>query len=337
MSEEQGTLPGGNGQGRKGKREFYGPKTPRQDRAEQLRAAARQKHQDRAKQGQCTKCGAPAEPGKKRCETHRIKENQQTTAYRNKIGREKVNQWARASARKLREERVAKGLCTICDSQPEPGYAMCPRHLGLNVQKRRKFLDAGKCCRCGGSKEDSTGTCQKCKTKRGEYQRRRKQKLAESGLCISCGVNPPDARSKRCAPCRERFSGYRVATHQMRLADGLCAYCGKERLPEGALTTCPKCYLTRLASDLLGTRKAAADLLSLFERQGGICPYSGLKLTLGVDCEIDHKTPESRGGASDISNLQWVHKMVNQMKFHYPETDFLAMVGRIYRHCIAPR
>ena len=76
--------------------------------------------------------------------------------------------------------------------------------------------------------------------------------------------------------------------------------------------------------------KLAWMLQKLFDDAGGICPYSGRKLTLGVDAEIDHREPRSKGGSDFIENLQWVHKVVNQMKYNYSEEDFLAVVAEIY-------
>lgn len=84
------------------------------------------------------------------------------------------------------------------------------------------------------------------------------------------------------------------------------------------------------SGELFGKVRHAQELQDLWERQGGKCAYSGLPLTLGLDAEIDHIIPESGGGPTEIGNLQWVHTMVNQMKFCYPERDFLAMVEMIY-------
>jgi 5-methylcytosine-specific restriction endonuclease McrA len=119
------------------------------------------------------------------------------------------------------------------------------------------------------------------------------------------------------------------------LAAGLCVLCGK--LPHTAGSkACQGCYLKQMSGWVFKNQRHAAELQDLWEKCGGRCAYTGLPLTLGVDAELDHIVPESRGGTHDVSNLQWIHFMVNQMKFDYPEADFLAMVAAIYRHRVAP-
>ena len=60
------------------------------------------------------------------------------------------------------------------------------------------------------------------------------------------------------------------------------------------------------------------------------CALSGCCLTLGVNAELDHINPSSRGGESELDNVQWVLCVVNRMKYHMTETEFFTLVERLY-------
>ncbi len=51
----------------------------------------------------------------------------------------------------------------------------------------------------------------------------------------------------------------------------------------------------------------------IWERDGGVCQYSGRKLTRG-EGNIDHVVPRSRGGASSWSNCVLSHREINSRK-----------------------
>jgi 5-methylcytosine-specific restriction endonuclease McrA len=64
-------------------------------------------------------------------------------------------------------------------------------------------------------------------------------------------------------------------------------------------------------------------------KQGGICPYTGKILSLGKDASVDHIVPKSRGGSTELSNLQWVYYQVNFMKGDMFHEEFLELIGLI--------
>jgi hypothetical protein len=71
------------------------------------------------------------------------------------------------------------------------------------------------------------------------------------------------------------------------------------------------------------------DLVEAWERQKGRCVYSGVPLSLVYK---DTNWSQSTASIDRINssmgyipgNIQWVHKMVNQMKMDMEETEFVA-------------
>ncbi len=332
MAEDQGTLFDGEGQENPVARK----RTKRSK--EEILADARRRRQEKIAAKICTVagCKTPAEQGKRRCETHRIRDNKILRAYRNKIGREQVNKWAREESLKRSQARRVRGQCWHCYAQAVVGRSCCQRCLTYKSDRYKAKLVAGK-CECGQPKLQDQAKCQSCREKRQVLQRNMKQRRRDAGLCYKCGKGPPKQGRMTCAACLDQFADYAIVAKETRLAAGLCWMCGKEKHIDGTVAgICTGCYVKQTARAVCGSSRWAAALQVAFDGQGGICPYSGLKLTLGVDTEPDHRIPSSRGGSSDVSNIQWVHVMVNQMKYSYPEDDFLRMVEAIYRHRITP-
>jgi len=71
----------------------------------------------------------------------------------------------------------------------------------------------------------------------------------------------------------------------------------------------------------------------IWERDGGICQYTGRKLAPG-EGNIDHVVPRSRGGDSSWENCVLSHREVNSRKGdHLPQEVGL----RLLRHPVVPR
>ena len=85
-----------------------------------------------------------------------------------------------------------------------------------------------------------------------------------------------------------------------------------------------------------GSAEQYEVLREVFKRDGGVCPYSGRKLILGVNAALDHKVPKMAGGGNEKDNLQWVHVAANNAKWHMAETEFLQLVEDIYRFRLLP-
>lgn len=77
-------------------------------------------------------------------------------------------------------------------------------------------------------------------------------------------------------------------------------------------------YKVRYLDDVL-----AKDLWSLWKQQRGRCALTGRKLDRGA--HIDHKLPKSRGGTSQLDNLQWLSAYANYLKRHLTNEEFLLL------------
>lgn len=174
--------------------------------------------------------------------------------------------------------------------------------------------------------------CRKCQTLVNVRVKKIHDLRKSQGLCIECGSDSDG--ELRCSKCSNRNKNRSKEFKSLRMAQGLCV-CGCEPI-EGS-KNCKECYLKRTSMSMLGTRKLWKQLEEAFSNQNGICPYSGRQMTLGIDTSIDHVVPKSKGGTSQMDNLVWSHKMVNQMKWDNTKEEFLAMVSDVYNHCCGGR
>jgi hypothetical protein len=190
----------------------------------------------------------------------------------------------------------------------------------MNTHETRR--QKGLCPYCGKTPIPNRRKCQECTDKYVGYKKKYLSKMSSS-RCKTCGGNRDD-KHKTCSVCRERIKEWR----KINLSNGKCE-CGRDRIENSNSKQCQTCYLKATAQQSVGSTKRHQELLELFEDQNGICPYSGRKMTLGVDTAIDHKIPKSKGGTNEIGNLQWTHRVVNQMKWDTYESDFLNLINEI--------
>lgn len=77
----------------------------------------------------------------------------------------------------------------------------------------------------------------------------------------------------------------------------------------------------------LGDSDEASKLCTVLSRawynQRGRCAYTGVKLDRTA--QVDHKTPVSRGGTNDASNLHWVTTDANWVKRDRTHEEFIAI------------
>lgn len=75
--------------------------------------------------------------------------------------------------------------------------------------KYRHRIDSGLCASCGQQPPDNGYTrCGDCRSAAAKREAERRQKREAAGLCRSCGKNPPRDGSPDCPVCLERYAGY---------------------------------------------------------------------------------------------------------------------------------
>lgn len=188
------------------------------------------------------------------------------------------------------------------------------------------LIASGKCRQgCGNNCEPGKTRCSECLKKHSEQRGNKTRERKTLGKCSQCG-GEVEAGKSWCKTCLEK-----VRTRERSYNEnGKCKYgCGND-VVQGH-TSCTICILKTTAKAHLGSRTLAKDLLDLFNKQNGICPFTKLPLTIGVNTELDHIIPKTRGGKNELKNFQWVHKKVNQMKKNMLEDEFLTMIELIYK------
>lgn len=95
---------------------------------------------------------------------------------------------------------------------------------------------------------------------------------------------------------------------------------------------CDEHWYTQQAVNNTGNRADGPMLRRILERQGFRCRYTGEVLTPGVNANVDHVVPRSRGGTNDESNLQWVTARINRMKTDMTHEEFLAACVEVAKY-----
>jgi hypothetical protein len=220
--------------------------------------------------------------------------------------------------------------CATCSATAIIGKTSCRKCLDNSKKRaaeRYKRIKLERMCKsCPNKVLDTKGVyCASCRQKRKDTWSERKRK----GLCITCGKNQK-RNGLKCECCYVGCQNNIKENRRERLEKGLCAFCDNPRINN---RLCLKHFLKFTSKTHLKSTKRYKELHELFVNQGGICPYTKIKLTLGKDASVDHIIPKSRGGSlEDVSNLQWVYCNVNFMKSDMLEQEFLDLVKLIAKN-----
>lgn len=195
----------------------------------------------------------------------------------------------------------------------------------------RNRIESGICVQCGKVRDgDSKRYCSSCSVMFLSKSKVRQKSLLDSSLCISCGKNPLHS-SRHCKECLDRFTERRKIKKETFLSNNLCSRCGKQEIVDGN-TRCTICILKHMAWNHMKDGSKWTDLKSIFEKQNGMCPYTGRSLQIGINTELDHIVPVAKDGKSESSNYQWVYKTVNVMKLDQLHEEFLCLIKEICNH-----
>ena len=219
--------------------------------------------------------------------------------------------------------------CTRCGKNPRhTGHSWCKACLSeLGKRERQERLAKGLCIRCNKPHDRHTQLCTKCTKLQKAKDDSDKKRLRREGVCISCRKLPAVDGLLICRSCSDKKKRVSKTLRSERLSRGLCERCGKKPPVDGG-QNCEECVVERAARMQLGSSKLSSLLWDKFAEQKGICPYTGMKLRIGVDASVDHVIPKSRGGTNDMENIQWVHVWINWMKNDTPKGEFVSKLKK---------
>ncbi len=107
-----------------------------------------------------------------------------------------------------------------------------------------------------------------------------------------------------------------------------------KRKVHNTVDRCTTCFLKQKARKYLGNPNNWGILKKIYDHQKGKCPYTGIKIVLGLNCTVDHIIPKANGGKNVANNIQFVYAPVNSMKGSLNEEEFLHLIKKIYHHRI---
>ena len=149
---------------------------------------------------------------------------------------EKRRRCKRERDRRLREERIAAGMCPKCGvSAPEPDRRLC---AGCGEKRRRADRARYARAKAEGRLYGGKRAAAKRRSGRAGSKRRYHERLA-AGTCVRCGLRPPAEGSSRCEPCRSRRNAGDKQRWAARRSNGRCGACG-DPAPDGA-ARCEAC------------------------------------------------------------------------------------------------
>jgi hypothetical protein len=196
---------------------------------------------------------------------------------------------ARRINRKCVNKKKADGICHWCQQESRPGRRLC-KDCAIKQEEQRKLRVA-------------------------------------SGICRSCKKREIIDGKHFCQPCHEKSLQRLKLMSQFRKEAGLCYKCGKE--PLDGFCYCEICYYKSKSQTYFGNIDHWKEFRDLLASQGGRCIYSGRLLSIGVDAEIDHRIPKTRGGKNEMANFQFLHTYVNRMKMDHTHEEFLSLIRDI--------
>src|SRR5208283_3738293 len=80
-----------------------------------------------------------------------------------------------------------------------------------------------------------------------------------------------------------------------------------------------------------GDETFGKSLIEKLETQNYKCALSDIQLVPGVNASIDHICPVSKGGTSELDNLQWVLLPLNRGKGNLTADEFVELCRAVAR------
>lgn len=105
-------------------------------------------------------------------------------------------------------------------------------------------------------------------------------------VCHDCFK--PIQEGSRCPSCLERENSRQKKKRLQFINEGKCYICGSEKLPHSPL--CEKHFLVGMSKKAFGRKRDWELLKKQFEKQNGLCFFTGQKLILGLNASVDFKS-----------------------------------------------
>lgn len=239
--------------------------------------------------------------------------------------------------RTTHRNRLAAGLCIRCGGLKEGDAKECASCLKkacqrqANLRLKRKSLSL--CADCGNTNDTQNACCSQCRTKALKEREHYKDTRANDGMCFNCASYECVPGKQLCFNCLSKHRDRIRDLRNQRRILSLCTECGKNS-PLDDYPVCDICYFKRIAIRYFDESARWPELQQLWESQSHKCPYTGRVLALGTDTELDHTLPVSKFPElkSDISNVKWTHRAVNQMKKNMLPDEFINIAVSIAEH-----
>jgi hypothetical protein len=231
---------------------------------------------------------------------------------------------------KTRLQLLEEKICPQCYRPlPEGLSQICPpcreKAKIATAKCKQQRINNGMCVECGKAPaETGIQRCQTCRVAKQKKDSKRIDSLRDSGKCLNCREQNECSTSPFCKKCREIKKEKQIERRANYKSLHLCRACGKTPSVAAGKAYCQGCILKQAAKRQLKDIEKAPLLLEIYTRQKGVCPYTGIPLTIGANASVDHIVPKSRGGTNEPENIQWVHSWVNLMKNCTSHDQFVA-------------
>ena len=236
----------------------------------------------------------------------------------------------------VREHRQKNGLCYRCGRIRKSECILCATCIERKAKRQRishkDRIKNGLCRYCCKPWSGSGQVCDSCKPRLQKASARVRAKRKSNGVCISC-PNPARPGKDNCQACAAKTAKrYRLLT-QSRKDSNICTLCGLvPPIPNSQQHRCTTCYLKHIVKSRKMPVTTVPPLLTLFESQDGKCVYTNRPITIGIDAELDHIIPRSKGGPNTVENFQWLWSPVNRMKNNLSESEFWEIIRMLSHH-----
>lgn len=224
-----------------------------------------------------------------------------------------------------------QGLCLYCPQPAAPDRSLCEQHLIKARERSKAKRKRGICSSCSEKVSPGHRKCESCLKKKSVHTRNRNERLKSQGLCMSCEVQKAVQDKTKCENCLKKHRERMSETRKSNQSKNLCISCGSKK-HDSRSKRCEICYLKHISSNNFGSTFMWTNLQDIIRNQDNKCAYTGRNITLGVNTELDHILPRSKGGTDDPKNLQWVYTPVNYLKSSFKEDEFLSLIEEIYIH-----